>query len=302
MLTNIIEELNAKNFSDLQNRINDEANSEFYISALNLYIWKYYNIRVFFEITNDAIYLYSFYEGGKELYIFKPIIKKDLEIKIKDYYKQAILNVQLRVRSYEKLHFITDNISDLDLFKNPVVLKKFNVSYLYETNQLKYMTGKKMQKKRNFVNFFKKTYESKTKIIKYSDSYYDKVIEFCKNHSVDSENGYVRENEIDSIKELLKLNLPNGSGSILFYEDEIIGFTFGVINKDKYEIFVEKANSHFKGSYQYLLLSNLQLNEIDTKYIDRQDDLDNPMLEKSKKSYNPIKIHTLTFFEVNNAV
>lgn len=298
MLTNIIEEISLSNFEKLQNKIN-LIDPNFFISTINLYNWKYYNIRVFFKIEEDAIYLYSFYDGAKELYIFRPIIKKN-EIKdIRFFYKKAILNIELRVKEYDKLHFITWNESDVFLFKNPKIFDTFNVSYLYNTDALKLMNGKKMQKKRNYVNYFNNHYLKNSQIVKYEDKYFNDVIQFCITQSIDEQNK-VRWNEIDGIKEILKMNLKNGNGSILFYQDKIIGFTYGIINLDKYEIFIEKANDEFKGSYQYLLSNNLKLNNINTKFIDRQDDMNNPSLEKSKKSYNPLKIIVLYFFEINN--
>lgn len=299
MLTNIIEKLDLSNYKTLQDKISS-LDPSYPISALNLINWKFYNINVFFKITEDAVYIYSFFEGEKEIYIFRPIISLNNQYKMKYYYKMAILNIEDRIKYYQNLHFVTQDQRDLVLFKKPTLFKTFNANYIYPTDQLKFMLGRKMQKKRNFVNRFRKSFSDKSKIIKYSKEYYADVLEFCKKFSIDKQTKEIRTNEISGIKELLSLELENGYGSILFYDDEIIGFTYGVIHDDFYEIFIEKANESLKGSFQYLLLNNLQLNTINTSFIDRQDDMDDMYLRKSKKSYKPKFINKLYFFEVKN--
>lgn len=299
MLTNKIKELTIENYKTLQDKIT-ELDSNYVFSTLNMCNWKYYDIKVFFEIKDDAVYIYSYHKNFPNIYIFRPIVSVENQFKMKHYYKEAILNIEDEVKNKHMLYFLTFDDRDFKLFNNSVLKKIFNSNYLYPTEQLKFMLGKKMQKKRNFVNYFKKNFFDKSKVVIYNDNYFEDVIEFCKNESIDKNSNEVRTHEIEGIKELLRLKPEGGFGSILFYEDKIIGFTYGVIHGKYYEIFVEKADESYKGSFQYLLLNNLQINNINTEFVDRQDDMDDPYLEKSKKSYKPIKISRSIIFEVKN--
>lgn len=228
------------------------------------------------------------------------MFKKDFN-NIKHFYKQALINIKDYIEDKEFLEFFVFNTEDTKLFKNIENLKYFNSAYVYKTEKLKYMKGKKMQKKRNFVNRFTNSYEKYCKLISYEDKYFDKVIEFCKKHSIDETTNEIRIHEIESIKMLLKNKIENSFGSILFFKDEIIGFTYGVlINSKIFEIFVEKANDKYKGSFQYLLSKNLQMHNINCEFVDRQDDMDNEKLAKSKKSYRPDIIFMFAIFKVKN--
>lgn len=283
-----IEKLSLDNVLLLQEKIND-IDSSFCLSAINLYTWKNYNLDIFYYLSDDFIYLYSFNNKSKSIYIFRPILRDYNHTNLRSHYKQSILKIKNYLIDKKYLKIITFNSSDFLLFKKYEIFEQLNISYLYQTNDLKLMNGKKMQKKRNHLNKFIKNYENDSKLVLYENSYYDSVLDFCKKISID-ENGNYREWEINSVIDLLEMKNINSKGSILFYRNKIIGFTYGVILKDKYEIFIEKANDEYDGSYQYLLSKNLQLNNINVNYIDRQDDMNNPMLEKSKKSYKPINI------------
>lgn len=298
-MNNIVEELTLQNFLSLQKKI-DEIDNTYYISTLNFLTWSFYDIKIYFKILDDVVYLYS-YKENKHLFIHRPIFKKNQKDLIKKFYKQAIVNVKDVVINCEYIQFASKESDDIKLFKNAEFISKFNTLYLYETDKLKFMNGKKMQKKRNFLNSFKKNFEANSKVVKYEDKYFNDVYEFCLKHSIDVETNEVRKSEMEALKFLLKMQFENGSGTILYYDNQMIGFTYGLtINENKYEIFIEKADEAFRGSYQYLLSTNLNLNNINTTFIDRQDDMGIESLEKSKKSYNPCYIWESYFFKVKN--
>ncbi|MDE5545089.1 MAG: phosphatidylglycerol lysyltransferase domain-containing protein, partial [Malacoplasma sp.] len=234
----------------------------------------------------------------KKINIFRPIIKKENENQIKQFYKNAVYLIKENVNTLNEINFSTTEKADLDFFKKIKINSEFNYAYIYETNQLKYMTGKKMQKKRNFVNFFIKNYENFVKVEKYNPNDKKEIIEFCKKNSIDKENNEIRFEEIEAIESILTINSDKAFGATVFYKDKIIGFTYGFISNNKYEIFIEKADKEFKGSYQYLILKNLQINEIKTEFVDRQDDLFNENLKKSKMSYKPIDVPKMYYFSI----
>lgn len=294
--------LEISNIDKLQNAI-DKINSNFNLSAMNLFTWKFYdkNFSVYFAICSNCVYLYIFWctnNNIKKINIIRPIIKESENSKIKEFYKNAVLLIKYNVKNLEQITFSTTEKSDLSFFKKTIIHSKFNYAYIYETNQLKYMNGKKMQKKRNFVNFFIKNYEDFVKVEKYNPSIKKDIIEFCKKESINKQTKEIRTDEIEAIETILSINSKKAYGSTIFYKNKIIGFTYGFITNNKYEIFIEKADKEFKGSYQYLILKNLQINNIETKFVDRQDDLFDENLKKSKMSYKPINIPIMYYFSV----
>ena len=99
-----------------------------------------------------------------------------------------------------------------------------------------------------------------------------------------------RENEIksyiDTLKQINKSNLY--SGIVIYIDKKICGFTLGFLNNQTYEIIIEKAERDIRGLFPYLIKKNLEINNINSKFIDRLDDLGLEHLKKSKLSYHPI--------------
>lgn len=284
-------ELSLKNYEYLQDRIN-KIHPNYYISSLNLLLWKNYNINIFFKVEHDAIYLIIEpnspivinEEEIKCFYILRPIIGKN-EISYK-YLIRATNLIKDEIK--EKSCVIFDRLFDDDLryLKNYKIVSTNDSSYIYLTEKLKTFAGKKLQKKRNLLNFFVKNYKENSKIVKYDGTQIEEIIEYSKNHII-STSGKLRDYEINSITNLLNTKNKNLKGSLMYHNGILSGVTIGYDRGDIYEIFLEKASRELKGSYQYLLSENLKLNEISSKFVDRQDSEREEGLEQSKRSYRP---------------
>lgn len=290
--------LGQSNYIELQKEIN-KLNPEYYLSAQYLLLWKRYGASIWYYLDTDAIYLFYEYESKENrvnkldsqtsFYIIKPItrteensypyLKKSIEIACENFIQRG------------QIFFTRLWKHDLKWFDDYEIIYEMETSFIYETDQLKYFPGKKMQKKRNMLNFYKNNYEQDSKIVKYEQKYVRDVLLYCKNHILENSDEY-RAYEYDWIKGLVLDSRETLYGSILYYKDQIAGVTIGCIHNDIFEIFLEKANRNLKGAYQYLLSQNLILHNINTKYIDRQDSENQEGLSKSKRSYKPINIIT----------
>lgn len=296
-------ELSLKNYEYLQDRINN-IHPNYYISTLNLLLWKNYNINVYFKVDKDAIYiiikpnsiLNVNGENIDSFYILRPIIKKN-EISY-NYLIKSVNLVKDEIKKNSCVFFDRLFDDDLKYLKKYKIISKNDSSYIYLTEKLKTFAGKKLQKKRNLLNFFTKNYINNVKLTKYDGSQDEQIIEYSKNHIIET-SGNIREHEINSIKDLLNTKNSNLKGSLMYYDNTLIGVTIGYVRENIYEIFLEKASRKFKGSYQYLLSENLKLNEISSKFIDRQDSEREEGLEQSKRSYKPYYVFMTYLVKVN---
>lgn len=177
----------------------------------------------------------------------------------------------------------------MKLFSETELLYEMNAAFIYELDQMKYFAGKKMQKKRNQLNYYKSHYLKDTTLVKYHPKYFNEAYKFIisngYDHTID------RWYEVRSAGKFLSLyDSKNSYGTLMYYQNLLIGFTYGYVFRDIYEIFIEKANHVYKGSSVYLISENLIINDVKAKYVDRQDDMGIANLTKSKMSFHPIAV------------
>ncbi|MGL5246516.1 MAG: phosphatidylglycerol lysyltransferase domain-containing protein [Mycoplasmoidaceae bacterium] len=269
-------------------------------SALTYLAWKYYGVEIKFASYNGAILFI-----GKITNKYKNIIKlNDINNKIKDFnIKHTIIRpfflkngvediikiCKLEIDSKENI--ILENFYEEDLvnisMKKP--LWEWDSNYIYETEKLKNFKGKSLQKKRNLLNYFNLNYKANSSIEKLTKDNLDVILKFIKNP--DEEIEFI-DAEVEFYTDLLKnFDEQTMSGSILYLDNKLIGFTLGYLRNNYYEIYIEKAFKSIKGSFQYLLSQNLIINDINSAFIDRQDGASTEGIIKSKLSYKPIKIY-----------
>lgn len=268
-------------------------------SALTYLAWKYYGIDIKFAFYNESIlFIGEIKNTHKNIIRENDINDKMEEFNIKNaiirpfYFKDNIEDVinicKTEISSENKIileNFYEDDLTNVFSKKH---LWDWNSNYIYETEKLKFFKGKSLQKKRNLLNYFNLNYLADSSIEKLTEENINIILEFIEkpNDEID-----FIEAEIAFYKDLIK-NFDNKtmSGSILYLNNKIIGFTLGYLRNDYYEIYIEKAFRSIKGSFQYLLSQNLIINNINTKFIDRQDGASSEGIIKSKLSYKPIKV------------
>lgn len=161
--------------------------------------------------------------------------------------------------------------------------------YIYLTNDLINLTGKKYHQKKNHYNSFINSYKYEITSI---DS--DKKITDCLN-LIDkwhfNKNNLSKELQIE-IKEINDLlhNLDYlGLYSIAIYvEDILVGFSVAEIIKDTAIIHVERCDTDYKGVYSFLNNEFIKKYLSNTIYINRQEDCGDLGLRKAKLSYKPL--------------
>ncbi|MDE7402869.1 MAG: phosphatidylglycerol lysyltransferase domain-containing protein [Muribaculaceae bacterium] len=161
--------------------------------------------------------------------------------------------------------------------------------YLYNIEKFINFPGKKMEKKRNHLNFFNREYND-IEIEEINQSLSSQMISFTiafgATHD-DEVADYEARNIIDSIRSYDKYPYY---GIVLKQNGKVIGYTFGEAIGDTFVIHAEKGDIQYRGIYQALaskLAEAVKLKYPDIKYLNREDDMGFEHLRKSKLSYHP---------------
>ncbi len=259
----------------------------------SLYMWRKLN-SVKYSVINNVLVIEK-NEEGKGTFYAQPLgYNKENLVDIVD--KLIERNANYTDRDYlfgdvdEK--FIEDLKNHTDL-KFKAIEDVDDFEYVYNTNDLIELKGKKYHGKKNHVNSFEKSYNY---VIKTIDN--EKVINDClsllyKWHeevavTVDKEMLM----EIDAIKDLFKeLHLFDLKSIAIYVDNELVGFAVGEIVTDKMAIIhVERGEISYKGVYAFLNKKFLTENFSHTEFVNRQEDTGNEGLRRAKQSYHPAKM------------
>jgi hypothetical protein len=162
--------------------------------------------------------------------------------------------------------------------------------YLYDVNELTQLGGRRFHKKKNLLNQFKKNYDFQfvpldVEMIDMAMALQEK---WCTWHDCQSLDALAAENL--AISRVLgsweKLEDPIG-GAILV-DRQMVAYTIAEpLSKDTLVIHFEKGNVDFKGTYQAVNQMFLEYFGQNFKIVNREQDLGDAGLRKSKLSYNP---------------
>lgn len=167
-----------------------------------------------------------------------------------------------------------------------------SADYIYLSEKLSTLSGKKLQSKRNLVNRFKAAYEGRWRYEDLSpqntEKAYDFHIEWCRQRE-----GCVKDEsflgEACAVKIALDhFEILNLRGGLLYLDERVIAYTFGCRARDnEFVVQIEKANPEISGAYQMINQQFILANCQDVVYINREEDLGLEGLRKAKRSYYP---------------
>lgn len=281
--------LNDKQYFDEILSCGWEVNNDFFGSENvfeNLFIWNNNNISIC--VTELAIYLEVKLDGRK--YFLAPIARNEKDFisafeKMLDYSIQKKVMFAAKCVSHQMFE-ILEQSGILNKIGYSAEIDLANGEYCYEPQDLITYAGKKMSKKRNHYNKFSKLYDFK--VIEYNSSYANQVKELFKTWCDSSETctGCEECALMRTIDNYEKLNLK---GTLIFVEDKLVAFAFGVITFANIGIeLFEKADTSYDGVYAVICSEFSKMHFQKVRYINRQEDMGIGGLRKSKMSYNPI--------------
>jgi hypothetical protein len=260
-------------------------------SFSTLYLWRKL-CSVEYTIFKDSIIIKK-YEKNKGAYFMQPIFK---DIKYIEEIVQELKNYKENYgfrnlfRDVEESFFreLKDRYEESILYKEDVN----NFDYIYDTNKMITLPGKRLHGKKNHYNQFVNMYEYQIRDIS-EDGVSEDCIRFAAKWTDTKEDfnsnlAYEKEGVVDL---LLNKNMLDLEGMAIYVKDDIIGFSIGErVNKEMAIIHIEKADYHYKGSYAFLNKTFVEMYFKDTLFINREEDMGIDGLRKAKESYHPIRL------------
>ena len=260
---------------------------------LDSFIWReYYNVR--YAVSDNKAILWLMDLDGKTGSAMPICSEEDLEYyfwKLVEYF-----NTELKAPLYINLAD-EEAVEQLGLKNMP---DKFKITeqvdlkdYLYDGNAMRTLSGKKLHKKKNHLNAFKREYEGRYEYRRLCCSDRGDVWKFLdrwreeKGEEVEEHLDY----EVRGIHEILKnCSLLNVRMSGVYIDGHLEAFTIGSYNplEQMAVIHIEKANPEIRGLYRFINQQFLIEEFPEAVLINREDDLGLEGLRKAKLSYNPI--------------
>lgn len=249
----------------------------------SLYIWrKAYDMR--YAIIDDCLVLWS-KDGENPAGLRFPVGKGDrlsAAQKACDYMISVGEKPQFYGVTGEALDFIKNNTDDY-VFGNMSIYS----DYVYETERMISLSGKKLHSKKNHLNRFKKTYKYEYLPITAKDR--DDILNAYDSWADLGNDKYLLA-ERESIGDITEnIDFLGIKGAMLKVDGEIVAFTFGDRLTDNMAVIhIEKANTLYDGAYAAINQMFAENEWSEYKYLNREDDCGLEGLKKAKKSYQPV--------------
>jgi len=164
--------------------------------------------------------------------------------------------------------------------------------YVYKSEDLANLLGRKYHSKKNHISYFEKTFDWKYEPINHDN------IEQCLllNDHWEGLNKQKNPDEIGDENEAIKKALNNYfaldfEGGVLTIQGEIVAFTFGErLNDNTFCTHVEKAYGNIRGAYQMINREFARQLQERYEFINREEDTGSEGLRRAKLSYHPHRL------------
>lgn len=165
--------------------------------------------------------------------------------------------------------------------------------YIYNASDLSYMAGRKYSAQRNHINYFNKN-NPNWYFEEMNSSNVSRVLDFYNNsdHINRKTSAMFLEEQRKIIEVLEKFDQYGMLGGFISLADQtVVAMAIGEVLNDTLYVHVEKANNDIRGAYQ-LIAREFPRNfcSESVKYVNREEDMGEEGLRKSKMAYNPCQI------------
>ena len=253
---------------------------------VNVYLWsRHYKVK--FAVIEDAL---VFRSEDRGLAFSYPAGKKENVRKALDYLLDYCREKGVPFRLY---NVTPDHFSELDSWypgRFEIEYNRDYADYVYETEKLASLAGKKLHGKRNHINKFKTLYPDWS-----YEPLSESNVEDCFQMALTwrNQNGCDDDAEknaemcvtLNSLRLYRELELKGG---VLKAGGRIVAFTVGEpVCPDTFVVHIEKAFPDVEGAYPMINQQFVQHECMDFQYVNREEDTGAEGLRKAKLSYRP---------------
>ncbi len=254
----------------------------------NLYAWgKKFNTQ--FAVKDDWLFIRFKDNNGRNSYL-KPIgtgdIKEGIEIILEDH-KQFDTVFQIRGMTKQMVDEVEKAFPD----KFDFTLNRSVSDYIYTTEKLIELKGKKLQSKRNHINRFKRENEWKYKSLTNNPELVDEckiMLDKWMAMNIEEKDPSLIYDDFATTIMLENFDYLNLRGGLICVDNEIVAFSIGEpLTEDTIVVHVEKAFTSIHGAYTII---NQKFAAHETEgytYINREEDMGVENLRRAKLSYQP---------------
>lgn len=245
----------------------------------------------FYEIGYAVVEdMLVFLSGEAELSVSFPLGKGDLKKtvdKLAEYF--ASLDKPFKMNLVSPAQF--DRLEELYPGRFRVEYDRDYADYVYESERLISLAGKKLHGKRNHINRFKENYPD-WQYEKITDENVEECIAMAEEWR--SKNGCFEKGEkhnefcvtIHALKELKELKL---TGGLIRAGGKVVAFSIGEpCGEDMFVVHIEKAFADIQGAYPIINQQFVVNEAAGYRYINREEDTGEEGLRKAKLSYDPV--------------
>lgn len=199
--------------------------------------------------------------------------------------------IDLLINTYGNVRFSSIDDSDKHLFDDRFEITEITgfFDYIYTSESLRELRGKKLASKRNHINAFLSDGEWYTEHITPDDI--PELVDFNKKWCTNRCDSLNR--SLDTELCAVKMGLENFealgyTGLKLYKNDTLVAYSYGEpINHDTFCVHVEKADDNVRGAYQMINREFAREFCAGFEYINREDDAGDEGLRLAKLSYRP---------------
>lgn len=249
----------------------------------NLYIWsQVYNTMI---TEYDGMFLAKS-ESPKGVSFLYPCGKGNKKAAIEELIEISRLEGK-KLSMYSLSEKSVKELNELFPDRFEIIPTRSFFDYIYTSEDLCELKGRKYHAKRNHISYFKNNFNWSYERIT-PDNIKD-CIEMNKKWEALNDDSVGLDNELDAINRAFDKYFELGfTGGLIRRDGEVVAYTFGEpITNEVFCTHVEKAFSDVRGAYPIINQQFCENELMSYKYVNREDDTGDDGLRQAKLSYNP---------------
>ena len=255
-------------------------------NIINMFLWQ--DMFPLFKFV-DKNFMLIMSKHNDTHFLFMPLCDKEFVkeglLKGQELFQQMNLDFVLSVTTKE----VKDTA--LQLFDNlQVCTARDGYDYVYTRESIVTLSGKKLQKRRNLLNKFKKEYEDRV-FLAPIHTVVPEVLQFFSDYLEETDDDYLIHERNGIVNLLGHIEIFDYQGAALFVDNQVKGFIItSLVDDTMVQINIEKADKTIPGIYQYLESEYFKMFYNEIQYINKEDDMGRLNLRKAKLASKPIKL------------